>query len=420
MHLFPAHAFWIWFIALASILLMLVRPWRIPEAVWICAGAALLVAARLIPVRSAGNAVGKGTDVYLFLAGMMLLAELARHEGVFDWIADVAVRRSGSSAARLFILIYLAGVVVTTLLSNDATAVVLTPAVLAAVRRADVEPKPYLLACALIANAASFVLPISNPANLVIYGKHIPALGPWLKLFLLPSIVSIAVTYLCLRVISRRTLAREIHCPENKVALRPGGRLALAGLIFASVVLLVASGLGMDLGAPTCAAALVALVVVGCRHRSIFLRALQEISWSVLPLVAGLFILVEALDEAGMQRLAQRSLQALLGAPHVLGALGAAFGVAVLSNLMNNLPVGLIGGAALAQMPAAQPLSHAILVGVDLGPNLSVTGSLATILWLIALRREKVRITAMEFFKVGLIAMPAALVLSVLAQVVFG
>src|SRR5579875_3487524 len=120
---------------------------------------------------------------------MMLLAELARHEGVFDWIADYAVCRSRNSAARLFLLIYLTWVFVTAFLSNDATAVVLTPAVLAAVRRARVDPKPYLLACALVANAAGFMLPISNPANLVVYGDHLPHLLDWLRIFFFPSFV---------------------------------------------------------------------------------------------------------------------------------------------------------------------------------------------------------------------------------------
>jgi arsenical pump membrane protein len=162
------------------------------------------------------------------------------------------------------------------------------------------------------------------------------------------------------------------------------------------------------------------MILVGFKDRSIFVRAVKEISWSILPLVAGLFILVEALNQAGMLQLAQHALQSLLSATRVVGLLGVSFGVAILSNLMNNLPVGLASGAALAQTPAALPLSHAILIGVDLGPNLSVTGSLATILWLIALRRENVQITAAEFFKVGLIAMPFALVLSVLLQFVAG
>ncbi len=121
-------------------------------------------------------AIGRGTDVYLFLTGMMVLAELARREGVFDWVATCAVRAARGSRMRLFALVYAAGIAVTTVLSNDATAVVLTPAVAVAVRKAKAEPLPYLLACAFIANAASFVLPISNPANLVVFAGEIPAL----------------------------------------------------------------------------------------------------------------------------------------------------------------------------------------------------------------------------------------------------
>jgi arsenical pump membrane protein len=141
---------------------MLLRPRRIEEAYWAGGGAALLVIARLIPISQAAHAVYEGFDVYLFLTGMMVLSELAREEHVFEWAAGFAARHARKSPRRLFTLVYLVGALVTALLSNDATAVVLTPAVLAVIRRARVDPKPYLLSCALIANAASFVLPISN------------------------------------------------------------------------------------------------------------------------------------------------------------------------------------------------------------------------------------------------------------------
>ena len=412
MHVLASHSFWIWLLSLGSILCMLLRPWRVREAVWVCAGALLLVAFRLIPVRFAFHAAAKGSDVYFFLTGMMLLAELARHEGVFDWVAGIAVRRARSSAARLFLLIYCTGVVVTALLSNDATAVVLTPAVLAAVRRAQVQPRPYLLACALIANAASFLLPVSNPANLVVYGQHLPPLPSWLRTFLLPSIASIAVTYFCLHFLSRTVLASEIHSPDEPVPLSPAGHYAFAGLLFASVVLLIASALGIPLGMPTCAAAVASLILVSVKDRAIFKRAALDISWSILPLVAGLFILVEALNIAGLLHLAAGAFQWSACQPRLIAYLAASGGTAVLTNLMNNLPVGLAAGAALNFAPQ---LSHAVLIGVNLGPNLSVTGSLATILWLIALRREGVEITAWQFFKTGLIVMPAALLFSLLA-----
>jgi arsenical pump membrane protein len=117
---------------------MLFRPRGIAEAWWIGGGALLLVVTGLLPLAGAVHAIHEGLDVYLFLIGMMLLAETARHEGVFDWVASIAVSHAKASPARLFLLIYLAGAVVTIFLSNDATAVVLTPAVLAAVRKARV------------------------------------------------------------------------------------------------------------------------------------------------------------------------------------------------------------------------------------------------------------------------------------------
>ncbi len=404
-----------WVIALASIMLMLVRPRGIPEWVWIGSGALLLVATRLLPLGNALYAIREGLDVYLFLTGMMLLAELAREEGVFNWVADIAVRHARGSASRLFLWVYLVGTVVTALLSNDATAVVLTPAVLAAVRRAKVEPRPHLLACALIANAASFLLPIANPANLVVYGPHLPALGHWLRMFLLPSAASIAGTFVCLRLLSRKTLAGEAAPVSEPYRLEAAGWLAVAGIGIAVATLLMSSALGIQLGAPTCGAGVVALMLVAVRDRGAPRNAMRNVAWSVIPLVAGLFMVVEALNRAGMMRLTKTGLTWLAATHDGAGKFAGGFGVALLSNAMNNLPAGLAAGTALRQMGQHGLLAHAVLLGVDLGPNLSVTGSLATILWLIELRREDAEITGWEFLKIGVVAMPVALGLALLA-----
>lgn len=405
----------IWIIALASILLMLFRPRNIAEYIWISLGAVVLVVTRLLPLRPAVHAIGEGLDVYFFLTGMMILAELARIEGVFDWVADISVHHSKGSPARFFLLIYLAGIIVTVFLSNDATAVVMTPAVLAAVRRARVEPRPYLLACALIANAASFVLPIANPANLVIYGKTLPSLAPWLRIFLLPSVVSIAVTFLVLRFLARRSLTGSMNEESDGIALSAEGRLAVMGICVAAVTLLVSSGLGLQLGFPTLVTGLFALALISVRNRKAWRAVLGGVSWSVLPLVAGLFMIVAALNRAGMLRLTQFGLTWLSHASDGYGKFIGAFAVALLSNIMNNLPVGLASGSALQQMHSSGVLTHAVLIGVDLGPNLSVTGSLATILWLIALRREQAEISAWDFLKIGMVVMPISLAAALFA-----
>jgi arsenical pump membrane protein len=404
-----------WAIAALATFGVIARPWNLPEFIWAAAGAALLVALNLLPWPEALAAAGKGTDVYFFLAGMMLLAEVARKEGLFDWLAAQAVRSSKGSAKRLFLIVYVVGIVVTVLLSNDATAVVLTPAVYAATRAAKVEPLPYLFACAFIANAASFVLPISNPANLVVFGKGMPPLADWLRAFAAPSLAAILATYLALRFTQRRALGGDVAAIEAIAPLTRGGKLTAIGILTTAVVLLTASALDRDLGLPTFIAGAGVTVLVLAIGRQSPWPLLSDISWSVLPLVAGLFILVEGLNRTGvLPALARMLKQASIAAPQ-LTAWIAGVVVAIASNLLNNLPMGLIAATTGQAAQVSRHVLGAILIGVDLGPNLSVTGSLATILWLIVLRREGEHVGAWQFLKLGLIVMPPALLLSLAA-----
>src|SRR6202050_129862 len=361
---------------------MLIRPRDFPEVYWIGGGVLLLLVLRLVPLPLAGRAAAKGTDVYLFLIGMMLLSELACEHGVFDWLSSAAVRRAQGSYARLFLLVYIVGTVVTIFMSNDATAVVLTPAILVAVRKAKVEPLPYLFVCAFIANAASFVLPISNPANLVVFHNQMPRLGRWLLWFGVPSFLSITVTFFVLRWIFRRQLHGIIeHAVENH-SLDHHGKLVLGGLVATAVVLLIASGLDWDLGLPTCLTALAVTAIVSLKARCNPLPLFREISWSTLVLVAGLFILVDAVESIGAMKLTQAWLLWAEARGPAVGALITGFIVGVANNFLNNLPLGLIAGSTLQAAHVEGLLASAVMIGVDLGPNLSITGSLATILWL--------------------------------------
>jgi arsenical pump membrane protein len=400
-------------IVAVSIALMLTRPRGISEVWWISGGTLILIALRLVPLELAGQAAAKGTDVYLFLIGMMLLSELAREQGVFDWAASVAVRRANGTCSRLFLLTYGVGTLVTIFMSNDATAVVLTPAILMAVRKAKVAPLPYLFVCALVANAASFVLPISNPANLVVFHTGMPPLGRWLAEFGVPSLLSIVVTFVVMRVLFRKELCKSIACEVEEAKLSGNGKLVLAGLALMIAVLLTASAMNKDLGLPTCLAALVITAVVSIKARSNPIQLAREISWATLMLVAGLFVMVDAVESQGALDLTQRWLAWASGLGQSLGAMVVGFVVGVANNIVNNLPLGLIAGGTIHAAHTKGLMADAVLIGVDLGPNLSVTGSLATILWLLALRKdtgeEKLDVSFWKFLKVGAVAMPAAL-----------
>jgi arsenical pump membrane protein len=401
-----------------SILLMLIRPRGISEVWWISGGALLLLALRLIPLRLAGGAVAEGSDVYLFLTGMMLLSEVAREQGVFSWASSVAVRKANGSCSRLFLLVYAVGTLVTIFMSNDATAVVLTPAILSAVRRAKVKPLPYLFVCALIANAASFVLPISNPANLVVFHAGLPPLGRWLISFGFPSVLSILTTYFVLRFIFRRELCGQIEGEVEDEKLSPNGKLVLVGMALIIAVLLTASAMKKDLGLPTCLAVLVITAVVSIKARSNPLKLAREISWSTLLLVAGLFVMVDALESQGALKLTRQWLAWAQRLAPAAGAMVVGFVIGIANNLVNNLPLGLIAGATVQSAHVKGLLTNAVMIGVDLGPNLSITGSLATILWLLALRKEKLDVTFWKFLQVGAIAMPIALAAALAGAIV--
>jgi arsenical pump membrane protein len=297
-------------------------------------------------------------------------------------------------------------------MSNDATAVVLTPAILVAVRKAKVEPLPYLFVCAIIANAASFVLPISNPANLVVFQKQMPALGRWFVWFGIPSAVSIVATFVLLRWIFAKELEGRIEPDGRNHLLNQNGKLVLGGLAATAAVLLTASALNWDLGLPTCLTALAVTAIVSLKARSNPIPLFREISWTTLILVAGLFAMVEAVESIEALEHTQAWLSGLEAMPAPVGALITGFAVGVGSNLVNNLPLGLIAGSTLQAAHANALTASAVMIGVDLGPNLSITGSLATILWLIAMRKQKLDVSFWSFLKVGSIVLPLTLLLS--------
>jgi arsenical pump membrane protein len=406
----------IWIISLLTIAAVILSPFGIPEAVWALTGAALLILFGLILPSDALKGVVNGVDVYLFLAGMMLLSETAREEGLFDWLAQRATALAGGSAGRLFLLIYGVGFLVTIFLSNDATAVVLTPAVAAAVRAAKVEkPLPYLLICAFIANAASFVLPISNPANLVIYGSHLPSLLQWVPRYFVPSVFSIVVTFFMLRLTQRPGLRQKIASVIQIPVLSPGGRTALAGISVTAIILLASSAFSIPLGLPTAIAGILTSAIVIIRAKKDPRVVVKGVSWSVIPLVAGLFVIVEGLNKTGLTQLIAQALQRSTGHSTSSAVWGGGFFTAIAANPLNNLPAGLIAGNAIRAAHTPEMLRSAILIGIDLGPNLSVSGSLATILWLLALRREGQRVDAWVFFKLGVVVMIPALLFAIAA-----
>lgn len=354
-------------------------------------------------------ALGRGTEVYLFLIGMMALSGYARHTGIFDWVAAQALRIAGPSRLRLFALVYATGIVTTALLSNDATIVALTPAVIHALRRHGAPPLPYVTACALVANAASFLLPISNPANLLVFAGHMPSLGTWIAAFGLASLAAVSITYAVTWWYFRRDLReRAAQLDDDGAATPPAFARGL--LLVAVAAMIATSARGGPLGLATFACGAAALLATLTRDRRGALTIVREISWPVVTLTAVLFVIVGWLDVAGGFAASSRMLHWGEGLAAPWSQLTIGFIVAAGANAINNLPVGLNLGETLPAMHAGVHAARAALIGVNLGPNATVNGSLATLLWLAILRREGIALPPFAFARVGLLTVIPALI----------
>lgn len=406
----------LWGLCAFAVIGLIFRPWQLPEALWTSLAALAVPILGICSWHTAGQAVISGEEVYLFLFGMMILSEIARQEKLFDWLAASALVHSGGSELKVFLIIFAVAIFTTAFLSNDATIILLTPPVIAVARKAGIDAFPSLLACAFVANAASFLLPVSNPANLVLYGGAPPGLLSWLGRFFLPSVLAILISFVLLYLLVRRRIDSRFDEKGELPGLDPVARFTAIALFGVIALLTLTSFLHGSLGLVTALSGTgLGVVVTMLRRRSPF-PALAEISWSVFPLVASLFVLVFAVEQSGL--LQKLSLFVLSFGHGVTAVLVTGFGIAILSNLINNLPSGLLAAQLAPLLVSHDPtLRDALLVGVDLGPNLTLSGSLATVLWLIILRKHDLDISYGRFMGYGALLTLPALAVSLLCLI---
>jgi arsenical pump membrane protein len=375
------------------------RP-RVPAAAVAVAGALLLTATGVVGWTEAGDAVRDVAPTVGFLVLVLVLAALADAEGLFTWAAAATARRAGRSPTRLLARVGVLAAGVTAVLSLDATVVLLVPVVVGTATRVGVPARPHALLTGHLANSASLLLPVSNLTNLLAFAAtglsflHFAGLmaGPWL--------VAVAVEYLALRWLFRADLAR----PPRAVAAEPPPvpRYALAVVVLTVVGFGAASPLGLS---PVWPAALGAGALALRRLRARTGGPAELARAADLPFaafVAGLTVVVLAVRRTGLEA----GLAAVLPAGDGLAALIAVAGVAaLLANLVNNLPATL---ALLPMAAAGGPATAlAVLIGVNVGPNLSYAGSLANLLWRRALGPAAPGPAA--FSAIGLVTVPLTL-----------
>jgi arsenical pump membrane protein len=390
-------------VLVAVLVVAALAPERLPPAAVAVPGAAFLVLVGALGFADAEGAVEQIAPTVGFLVVVLLLAHLADREGLFTWAAAVTARQAGRSPWGLLARVVVLASVVTAALSLDATVVLLTPVVLATAARMRLRARPHAYAAGHLANSASLLLPVSNLTNLLAFATTGLTFFHFTALMLLPWVLAVAVEFAVLGRLFRADLAVPVGDPVTEVPPAPVFTLTVVGLTIVGFGLVSMAGLS-----PAWPGLAGVVVLAGRRlvQRSSsvgeLLRA-ADIPFALF--VFGLSVVVLAVLRAGLQDWLDALLPDGDGLPALLAVAAVA---AVLANLLNNLPATL----ALLPVAAAGGLGTvlAVLIGVNVGPNLTYVGSLANLLWRRVLGEQAP--PALRFSAIGLATVPPTLVLA--------
>jgi arsenical pump membrane protein len=319
-------------------------------------------------------------------------------------------RGAGGAPGRLLVQVFVLASVITAVLSLDATVVLLTPVVFATAARLGARAKPHVYACTHLSNTASLLLPVSNLTNLLAFEASGLSFTRFAALMALPWLAAIGAEY----VVVRRFFAGDLAAgaqPGQEVAEPPAVPVfALATVACTLAGFVLASVAGVNPAWAAAAGAAVLAVRALARRRTTPTALVRAAAVPFLAFVLGLGIVVRALVDNGLADALGRVVPDGTGFAALLGIAALA---ALLANLINNLP------AVLVLLPLAAPSGAgavlAVLLGVNIGPNLTYAGSLATLLWRRIVREHETDVELGEFTRLGALAVPAALSAAVVA-----
>ena len=414
-------------IFVSSIVLLMLRPKPLNEATAVALGAGAMLVLNIVSPLQAWHVLQENANVMLFFLGLMIISVVAEEAGFFNWCALKAVKLAGINGPRLLIVVFSLGAFITAFFSNDATALILTPLVFAIVKRHKLNPLPYVFACAFIANTASMLLPVSNPVNLLAVGKFHLTLEHYLKYLFIPSLVVMGANLLIFKWLFKKELGTSEYSSqyEEPIITDRFFLFVVAGLGLTAIGYIIVSIYGLPLSYPAVGGAIILLTCAFGFKRIKIKTITSGISWPVFLFIIALALLVKGLENAGVVAILANALAKMAEQGPLQALVSVTLGTALGSNLVNNWSMMMISVSSLATLSAQSSafnnsLVYGAIMGADLGPNLTILGSLSSMLWLVLLRQRGLDIRPMQYIKVGLITMPVLITIGVLSLYVCG
>ncbi len=388
------------------------RPRGLPEATVAIPAAVLAVLIGAVTLDRAFAEMRELASTVIILAALLMLSHACGVLGVFRWLSQVigaAGSANGGGPTRLFALAFGGAALTTALLNLDATVVLLTPVLITMARSLRVSPRPMGYATIGLANSASTLMPVSNLTNLLAFAATGLGFIQFTAMMALPWVVTVLIEFVIYRVFFRADLRvapqRSIEEPVDA----PIPALVVLGATLLGFAL--SSTVGVEPVWFAVAGAIVLSATALRAHRT----SLRAVASATTPLfllfVLALGVLVAAIADGGIGRWVDEIVPTGSGLVSLLTI--AAIG-AVAANLINNIPATLLLLAALGTQ-ADPPLILAMLLGVNIGSNLTYVGSLANLLWRNVSRLHDTEASVTRFSALGLLTVPPAIVASVTA-----
>jgi arsenical pump membrane protein len=325
---------------------------------------------------------------FVLVTGLLLIGQVAASDAMFESIGSRLAALPGNSRMLFFAMMSLVAVV-TVVLNLDTSIVFLTPIVLHTARQRKVDERAFLYGAIFMSNAASLLLPGSNLTNLLVVSST-RINGAKFAVAMLPAwLVAVSITALVVALWCWRELGVDKSTLVEPVPFRVG--LGVGGVI-------IATGLVLTVAQPAVPIFVVGAVLVVMQaftSRRIHLRTVFRSTNVEILLV----LYVVAVGAGAIAR--------VWNGPHnlikSLGFLSTAAVGGGAANLINNLPATMLFSSQLPPHP------QALLIGLDLGPNLATFGAMSSLLWLRISRAEGASPSAVTFCRVGIVLAPVSI-----------